>query len=131
MRIGLENPIQLGADYDGFVLPISNDDGDVWEYRAYLIINGGAPVYSEGGWTAIYPASYGHTASLLVDQTILATDSIMFGFDIRWNTALSQSFNQNAGIGDTFSTSVVPVPGAILLGLLGMSAAGLKLRKFA
>jgi hypothetical protein len=34
-------------------------------------------------------------------------------------------------IGGSLDVSVVPVPGAILLGILGMGAAGLKLRKYA
>jgi hypothetical protein len=32
---------------------------------------------------------------------------------------------------EVYELSVVPVPGAILLGILGLSAAGIKLRKFA
>ena len=43
--------------------------------------------------------------------------------------ALSPDYNE-AYIG-LDNVSVVPVPGAILLGLLGLSAAGIKLRKFA
>ncbi len=31
----------------------------------------------------------------------------------------------------TVSAEVVPVPGAVLLGILGLSAVGVKLRKFA
>jgi len=73
-------------------------------------------------------------------------DNVLFGYDINGSDDIYQynisggyvasSFaldfisGFNAGRGD-LATITVPVPGAVLLGLLGLSAAGIKLRKFA
>lgn len=41
------------------------------------------------------------------------------------------SYGTNRYIGEVYALQIVPVPGAVLLGILGLSVAGLKLRKHA
>ena len=105
----------LGS-FDGFSLYIANDNDDTWEYKLYTDF--GATKYRSISWT-----------SLSLDTNTLLTLSFPntafsgltdIGFEIR---ATKDT--------DVFHTSVVPVPGAILLGMLGLSVAGIKLRKFA
>jgi len=49
---------------------------------------------------------------------------------IRWNEGLEtgHTWNEETTL-DNFAATVVPVPGAVLLGILGLSAVGVKLRK--
>ncbi len=115
MRIGVAGA--SAGTYDGFHTQLANDNQSTWEVRAFA--NGAV----SGGWVAIDP---GESTWLTVafPEAALTT----FGFDVRlhrYNGPLSPS------VTDTFHVSVVPVPGAILLGFLGLGAAGLKLRKFA
>lgn len=55
-----------------------------------------------------------------------------FGADRDFSTLQDIGFIIETGssTGDTFHTSVVPVPGAVLLGMLGLGAVGIKLRRF-
>ena len=63
-----------------------------------------------------------------------AITTTVFNLDPSWLNGLPVSVNIETLWGveiETSTLTVVPVPGAILLGILGLSAAGLKLRKFA
>jgi len=110
--------------FDGFLLPVANDNQQTWEFRLYVDTTGTDYVSS---WTPL--AAGTHT-----------TLSLPFGGDVDFNTlegiGFAVQFNQlTTGGGnntsDDFHASVVPVPGAVLLGLLGLAAAGVKLRRIA
>lgn len=122
-RIGLATP-SLSGSYDSFLLPIANDDGDIWQYRAYIEINNDAPVYSNSGvWTLLVPDT---ATELFVNLGSLTDFSTVtgIGYEIQWVAALNEGKT-----GDQFSTSVVPVPGALLLSLIGLGSLRLKFRK--
>lgn len=72
-------------------------------------------------------------------------DDILFGYEVNGSddifqydinnlyasTSFATAFTaQNAGRGDLASMTPIPVPGAALLGVLGLSVVGVKLRKF-
>jgi hypothetical protein len=121
LTMGLSNP-GLSGTYDGFLLPIANDDDDVWNYRAYVTTAGG-PTYS--AWTVgVLPGS---------NQTLFVST---FGLDYEGVTGIgfemefARSVNAGAA-GDDYAVSVVPVPGAVLLGMFGLSIVGVKMRRFA
>ena len=63
--------------------------------------------------------------------------SMIFDIDQPWDGTIVQLTAGGGWFSDEFSVTggsidaVVPVPGAILLGILGLCAAGIKLRKFA
>jgi hypothetical protein len=122
IRIGLDSPNLTNTVYQGFLLPVANDDDDTWRYRAYVTTTGD-PIFSD--WTTgILSDSKTNLLVLTPDLDYSTVTSI--GFEIEWLRS------DNGGrIGDYYNTSVVPVPGAALLGLLGIGAAGLKLRRFA
>ncbi len=123
LTIGLSSPSLIGW-YNTFELPIANDNDDIWEYRSFVTVGGGSPTYSS--WTQLTSDTM---TTLIVN---LGVNNINFatvtaiGFDIQWDTTLNQGRK-----GDIFSTSVVPVPAAVLLGILGLGVVGWKLRKYA
>lgn len=106
--------------FTGFVLPISNDDNQGWNYRTFVTTS--TTYYSP--WGLLAADTTGAFTTALMPETDFSTLTGI-GFEIKWIYSAGDS------IGDTFHTSVVPVPGAILLGMLGLSVAGIKLRKFA
>jgi len=112
--------------YDSFVLPVANGDNQIWQYKLYAITTGdyGTEDYISTSWKTLVGGS---SANLSLD--------FVGGLDFSTLTDLGLIIRLNQseihGYSDNFHTSVVPVPGAILLGLLGMSAAGIKLRRFA
>jgi hypothetical protein len=124
VNIGLNGAKVLTGTYDSFVMSISNDDNQTWEYKLYANTTGNN--YLSSSWTSL---ASGDTATLTLD----------FGTDVDFATlkdiGLIIQFNKattggGTNFSDDFHTSVVPVPGAVLLGLLGLSIAGVKLRKF-
>lgn len=118
MRVGLED--SFGA-YDGFRTFVGNDDQSTWEVR--LMAND-----LTSDWVSISPGG-----SAWLELTFASTDLTGIGFDTRLNTDLPDA----PSLTDIYNISLVqrepgtpvPVPGALLLGLLGV-AGGLKLRKF-
>lgn len=102
------------AGFDSFGASIANDDDDPWTVQLYAIDGGGTHT---SGWIALGSNS----------QTFLTVPSVDFstlsglGFEVKGERFPADNFN----------VSVVPVPAALILGLLGMGAAGLKLRRFA
>ncbi len=121
--IGLDSP-DISGSYDSFLLPIANDNGDIWQYRAFVEINNGAPVYSNSGtWMSLLPDT---SMELFINFGSLTDFSTVtgIGYEIQWVSALN-----NSKTGDQYSTSVVPAPGALLLGLIGLGSLRLKFRK--
>jgi len=106
----------LGLDdqtYDGFKLFLANDNDDPWQVTLYV----------EGlASPSFTPLDPGTGDTLIWD----------FGTDITFDAATHIGFTIESGISrtDVFHISAVPTPVAVLLGMLGLGAAGLKLRKF-
>lgn len=115
--------------YDGYSLYVSNDNQSNWSYRLFMKGAGGY-VYSD--WVTIAPKE---DALLVFDYGDLGiwvgwdSDVDDIGFCIRgvFDGALTSPSN-----GDAYHTSiisVVPLPGTVLLGFLGLGYAGMRLRK--
>ena len=132
--------------YDSYVMTILNPNTSGW-FMANIFVNSGwtdspwnmSDQYNENTWTWLGP---GDQATLTLDLTTLGTtdgSSPYSGQDRRkWITNIGLQIGSNMGSGDyempsgtSFDVNVVPVPGAVLLGILGLSVAGIKLRKFA
>jgi hypothetical protein len=122
--LGLTDP-GLSGTFDGFSLPIANGDDDVWNYRTY-VTTGSGTTYSP--WTVgVVPGS---VQTLSVSTPGLDYSTLT---GIGFNLEFARSLNGGRS-GDDYSVSVVnpvPVPGALLLGFLGLSTVGMKLRKLA
>ena len=107
---------------DGFQLLIANDNNQGWSYRTYVWVIGNSTRY-ETDWTTLIADTQ--------TNLILSTGYIDFhevcgiGFEVKW------TYEPGGSIGDDFHTSVVPVPAAVILGMLGLGVAGIKLRKYA
>jgi hypothetical protein len=117
--------------YTDYSLTFANDNDDIWWVNLYM--NTGwtdAPyseddLFSQNGWTAINP---GETASVSMSLVGIANLNHVtnIGFQVG---APMNNLDGNPSPGDAFHMSVVPVPAAVLLGVLGLSAAGMKLRR--
>ena len=118
------SPLGLSGLYDSFLLPISNDDDDIWRYQAYVTVGNTLTPTHVSGWTTL--ASETETELLVSFSNIDFSTVTGIGFELEWKP----SINGKKG-SDEYHTSVVPVPGAVLLGILGLGAVGLKLRKYA
>ena len=118
MLIGAAKTITSASGIDQIGMDLSNDNDDSYDYRAFAR-------YSDASFSVspVLLSLLPDTAAFIsVDLDDLSLKSVVaIGFTIEINNRPS----------DDFHTSVVPVPGAVLLGILGLSAAGLKLRKFA
>jgi len=99
--------------YDSIGVNVANDDDDWWAVRLYLE----GATYTPPALTNLDP---GETAFLTLSGW--TGDVTEFGFEINYMGTRGS---------DNFHISVVPVPAAVLLGMLGLGAAGIRLRKFA
>lgn len=114
-----------GSGYDGIRTYFQNDNDDAWSFQLFYVETSGVEYNSGtyvslapgGGWTYLTaPAASSGSLDLANIQKMGFRVSGDFGSD---------------GSSDTFHVSIVPVPGAVLLGILGLGAVGLKLRKYA
>jgi len=114
-----------GTGYDGVTAFFANDNDDQWEFELFYAVGG--TEYNSGfvgiNGTVVGPPNTAYLTAPFAG--ILDLGGITeIGFRVRTNFGVD-------GASDTFHVSVVPVPGAILLGFLGLGAAGIKLRRFA
>jgi hypothetical protein len=117
MTIGLAGSLPApptDGSYDQFGAYFANDDDDDWEVSIYVTTD--VDTYASV-FTGIAPGS-----QMFLSTPIFSGTVEEFGFEV----------NYAGGQGsDNFHISVVPVPGAVLLGMLGLAVAGVKLRKLA
>ena len=119
--IGLSKPALTGT-FGGFVLPISNDDNQIWRYQSYVTV--GATTYTSGWAQLTHEAQSALLANIGSDTDFANVTGI--GFMIEWKPSVN-----GYSASDDYHASVVPVPAAVIMGLLGLGVAGLKLRRFA
>ena len=117
--IGAASTGQLLAG-DTFQIAIANDNDDLYEYTAWY--STGAPLFTAASISQGTPVTLNPDTKGTVSVIVGGTAPTYFGFTLDYVGTKG---------GDQFRTSVVPVPGAILLGMLGLSVAGIKLRKHA
>ena len=129
-------PVLSGA-YDSIRTYAQNDNDDIWsvelffKYKSY-VTTGGTNIAAgerQSGYTSL--AASGTATSLLTTPNAPAE------FDLSYITDIGIRIKGNLISGDwpsdpdTTHISLVPVPAAVLLGLLGIGVAGIKLRKYA
>ena len=128
-------PTNSLVGFDGYELWIANDNDDIWWVNIFMntgytdaLFNEDDNFY-ENGWTPLNP---GQVKVLQIDFVAAGVENLdhvtNIGFAVAGNMT---NLDGNPSDPDVFHVSVVPVPGAILLGMLGLGAVGLKLRKFA
>ena len=109
---------------DEFNLIVSNDNEDIWWVNLYIEIDNGTP--TESGWESL---SEDETTLLTIDLTELDLTKVTdIGLMVGGNMT---DLNGNPSNLDAFHISVVPLPAAVILGVLGLGVAGIKLRKYA
>jgi hypothetical protein len=122
ITIGKVNPGLTGS-YTGFAGAFSNDNDDPWLVRVYAYAGNtlylGAQTFMTTHSTAFLTVDFGSSLDVATLTQV--------GFNIMGNFVLGGSPSNP----DAYHLSVVPVPAALLLGLLGLGAAGVKLRRFA
>ena len=111
------------SPYDGITSYFENDDDDIWSVQMFYFI--GTTEYNSGDFVSLDGGAHTY---LTIMGAVETDDITEYGFRVM---GLMTGQDGNPSQGDAFHVSVVPVPGAILLGLLGLGAAGIKLRKFA
>jgi hypothetical protein len=114
--------------YDSFALPMINDNQQQWDVRLYAVTAGSYDVPDFVTPWINLPVNGASTSPILsfggdVDFSSSLTD---IGFAIRFNKATTGLGTQTE---DVFHVSVVPVPGAFLLGMLGLGVAGVRLHR--
>jgi len=129
MEISFTGALALsGSGFDGITAFVANDNQSLWSYQLFYVDS----VYGErtSGWVELPPLG-GNTY-------ITAPASSLGSLDLSNVTNIGLRVKgQNMGgtddkypsYSDDFHVSLVPVPAAMLLGVLGLGTAGLRLRR--
>jgi hypothetical protein len=123
MNIGKTTP-GLSGSYTGFEGWLANDDVQTWTLNWYL--TAGGTTYKTNS------AALGTGTKQLLTGDFGTTLNFANVTEIGFTVYREMAPGANSkGWTEDFHVSAVPVPGAVLLGFLGLGAAGIKLRKFA
>jgi len=123
-------PTNSLVGFDGYELAVFNDNNSTWWVNIYMNTGyttlGEANNWYDNGWTAVAPGS---STTLTLDFADVANLNHVtnIGFQIGGRMASGDAGDPSNP--DMFHISIVPVPGAVLLGVLGLSVAGARLRK--
>jgi hypothetical protein len=132
-KIFTSSPGLSGSGYDGVKVNIYNDNNSKWSFQLYYKDDTDAPVdplEHVSGWLELNPGGNG--------SLFIASASGAGALDLSNITELGfRVKGENMGSGDVtypsasddFHVTLVPVPGAFLLGMLGLGVAGAKLRR--
>jgi hypothetical protein len=118
--------IQSLGSFDSFELHIANDNDDFWQYKLWVDTDADSVHEYETEWV---PASPGLPSPAKTFLTLDFGGMVDFGSLTGIGFGIQLNRGGLPGDGDEFHTSIVPVPGAVLLGVLGLGAAGIRLRK--
>ena len=108
--------IGLGAtgidltDYTGYSVTINNDNDDIWKYKLFVDAGTTAGQAVSGSWTQIGATSTSTLTLPISGYTTGSRVGLMIGSDTKENTI--------------HSSIVIPAPGAILLGSIGVCLVG-------
>ena len=113
-----------GVHLDDGRVTLTMVDGSPFDLESILVRYNEAPIdfIFSGGSSWTYAAN--GATNTLIDFSAIAGATNLSWVEINGNNPWCTQI-------DDISVTVVPVPGAVLLGLLGLSAAGIKLRKHA
>jgi hypothetical protein len=118
----LGSTLTVSGTYDKYRAYVANDNDDPWRVAVYLD-DGSGPQF--GTWQTL-AAGTGAWSTLNLGSAIDFSTLTDIGIAIRGDFGAGSPSNP-----DFFHVSVVPVPAAVLLGILGLGVAGIKLRKHA
>ncbi len=124
---GVLTALKLLGSFDSYGLNIANDNDDGWEYNLYADF--GATKYRSGTWTSL--AKDSQTFLTLSFAHLGPGGAIVSSEDFSNLTDIGLEIRSIKSGGDIYHTSVVPVPAAVILGILGLGVVGIKLRKYA
>lgn len=113
----------LTGAYDGIRSFFPNDNNSNWGVQLFFVDAGGVEQNS-GAFVTLAPGAqtYLTVAVAIPDASLIQNIGIRIFGDMT-------NVGGNPSNPDVYHVSLVPVPGAFLLGLLGLSAAGVRLRK--
>ena len=119
------NNAGLSGVFDGITSFFANDDDDIWSIQLFFVDSGNI----ERNSGAFVPLGTDDSTYLTVNQAIPDMSLIKdIGIRIQGNLT---NLNDNPSDPDGFHISTVPTPTAVILGILGLGAVGIKLRKYA
>ena len=120
------NDLALNLSFDFVIDVVGTNGGESDIFKVELIRLDTLEVVYSKDWEEPDEGSFPHMDTF--DVSSLAGKEVKLIFDLDHDYS---DFLQTTVSLDKVAVSLVPAPGAVLLGILGLSAAGLKLRKFA